>query len=219
MIPKIHYAKTLIPLCKYRGRDVRISDVLFKVNCTKCLLKVFPYTFVYQFQKEREINVLTVLNEKKEMIGTLNIIPSRGGFTTFLTELWVDPKYRRKGLATVMMRYIQSVEKPPIQLKSKAFIIGKEKRDLDFTQEKLDDFYKRLDFIPIVNSNNQMIWFPNELKKEQHVIYVENRVTHYIAFVKDQISIKGKGETYNGALGDLVQKYGKLLGVQLRDLG
>ena len=90
---------------------------------------------------------------------------------------------------------------------------------MDFTQEKLDDFYKRVDFVPISNSNNQMIWHPTELQKEEHIIYVENRVTHYIAFLKNQISIKGKGTTYNEALGDLVQKYGKLLGVKLRDLG
>jgi len=220
MNQKIHYAKTLVPLCKCRGKNVCVSDVLFKVNCPKCLLKIFPYSFVYQFQKEREINVLTVLSEKKEMIGTLNIISSRGGFTTFLTELWVDPKYRRKGLATVMIRYVQSMEKPPIQLKSESFIVNEnEKRDLDFTQEKLDNFYKRLDFVSIVNSTNQMIWYPDEMQKDQHIIYVENRVSHYIAFMKNQISIKGKGRTYNEALGDLVQRYGKLLGIQLRDVG
>ena len=52
MNQKIHYAKTLVPLCKCRGKNVCVSDVLFKVNCPKCLLKIFPYSFVYLIAKK-----------------------------------------------------------------------------------------------------------------------------------------------------------------------
>jgi len=215
MSQKVHYSSNnLSSLCKCKG-NISVSNAIYKVTCRKCLLKIFPYTFVYSFDKDKEVYNLNVLDTDKT-IGTVTVVPSRGGFATFLMELWIDPKYRRKGLATIIVRYIQCLEKPPIQLKAESYIAKEgEEKDSNFTQEQLENFYKRLDFVPIANSNKQMIWYPNEIEKKQHTIYVENRTTHFIAFLKDQVSLNEKAPIYNEALGGLVKKYSKLLNIQI----
>lgn len=187
-----------------------INDKIKNVTCFSCLKEIFPeYTFDYNVSKDKPGRKNFSIYHLQDKIANVDFIVSTSSFPSFIQNLWVHSKYRNKGLATIMMRKIMSIEDPPIQLKAEPY--GEDKEN-SLEEDRLILFYKNLGFekVPI---NKNMIWYPTIEGKIK--ISITRNGIFYISKIENFDFLSGFGETLNESIGDLVSRHSNLFNVNM----
>jgi len=211
---KIESAGEIKTLCGISSVKINITEDIYSVTCIKCLQKRHPcFSFKYELNKEDKRYKYTIKCGEK-LVGSVVFVPGASGFTPFILDLKIVPEFQGVGWGKFLVKQLQLINGPPIQLKSEPF--GNNEGII--SQKDLKAFYEMLGFVELQGSNHQMIWYPNSNIGDSHVVCVRIKPRSFKAYVQEHPEIHGEGVTYYEAVGVLVSKHKSFFKISLVDV-
>lgn len=199
--------------CGYKPHGVKTTSCLPQVNCWDCIdrqFSDFDFRFKNEIYEKEKIARVEVFH-KEEKIASLKCF-SAISFMPTVMDVWVRPDFRKRGIATVMMKKIMFKVGPPLQLKSEPF--KETENEIEGLDSKaLDRFYENLGFSHLTNPK-MMLWYPT-VERSLIQIKVDSEGDYYTASVVNFPEIKGTGKSYNSALGCLLLKHQKYFKIEI----